>query len=91
MALRSAISEAQWGFTDSGDTISLNDAFLTLFPTPDPNRDLGDYLNGIDIMGGTGCFDGATGHLSPVFGAADLKFGQVTLRYARTVCFENVR
>ena len=78
--------------TDSGDTIFLSDAFSTLFPTLDPNpRDLGDYLNGIDIMGGTGRFDGATGHLSSVFGAADLKFGQVTLRYAGTVCFATVK
>ena len=77
--------------TDSGDTIFVKDAFLTLFPTSDPNRDLGDYLDGIDITGGTGRFDGATGHLSSVFGALDLKLGQVTLRYAGTVCFPTVK
>jgi hypothetical protein len=63
---------------------------LTLFPTADSNRDLGDYLDGIDITGGTGRFEGATGHLSSVFGAVDLKLGQVTLRYAGTVCFKQV-
>jgi hypothetical protein len=57
----------------------------------DPNRVLGDYLDGIDITSGTGHFDGATGHLSSVFGAVDLKLRQVTLRYAGTVCFPAVK
>lgn len=73
--------------TESGDTIVLKDAFLTTFPASDPNRALADYLDGIDITGGTGRFDGATGHLSSVFGAVDLNLGQITLRYAGTVCF----
>jgi len=77
--------------TDSGDTIFIKDAVVTFFPTSDPNRALGDYLDGNDIIGGTGRFDGATGHLSSVFGAADLKLGQVTLRYAGTVCFPTVK
>jgi len=76
--------------TESGDTIFLQDAYVTNFPTSDPNRGLGDYLNGVDITGGTGAFEGATGTLSSVFGAADLKLGQITLRYAGTVCFEPV-
>jgi len=50
--------------TDSGDTIFLQNADLTLFPTSDPNRVLGDYLNGVEISGGTGRFEGANGHLS---------------------------
>jgi hypothetical protein len=73
--------------TESGDTIVLKDAFLTAFPASDPNRALADYLDGVDITGGTGRFDGATGHLSSVFGAVDLNLGQITLRYAGTVCF----
>jgi len=76
--------------TDSGDTIFLKDAFLTAFPTSDPNRVLADYLNGVDIAGGTGRFDGATGTVF-AFGAADLKLGQITLRYAGTVCFVPVK
>ena len=77
--------------TDSGDTIFFKDAFVTQFPTSDPNRGLGDYLDGVDIIGGTGRFDGATGHLSSDFGAADMKLGQITLRYAGTVCFPKVK
>lgn len=38
------------------------------------------------IMGGTGRFDGAKGTVF-AFGAADLKLGQITLRYTGTVCF----
>jgi hypothetical protein len=77
--------------TTSGDTIFLKDAFLTTFPTTsDPNRVLADYLNGVEITGGTGAFEGATGTLSSVFGAADLKLGQITLRYEGTVCFRSV-
>jgi hypothetical protein len=77
--------------TESGDTISLSDAFLTAFPTSDPNRVLADYLHGVEIKGGTGRFDGATGNISSVFGAADLQLGQITLRYAGTVCFPTVK
>jgi hypothetical protein len=75
--------------TESGDTIFLKDAVLTSFPTPDPNRILADYLNGVDIIGGTGAFDGATGRVF-AFGAADLKLGEITLRYAGTLCFKPV-
>jgi hypothetical protein len=77
--------------TESGDTIFLNPADLTLYlPTPDPNnRVLADYLQGVEITGGTGAFDGATGTIF-AFGAADLNLGQITLRYAGTLCFNPV-
>jgi hypothetical protein len=75
--------------TESGDTIFVKDALLTTFPTSDPNRVLADYLNGVDITGGTGAFEGATGTVF-AFGAADLKLGQITLRYEGTVCFRPV-
>jgi hypothetical protein len=52
--------------TESGDTIFVKDAFLTTFPTSDPNRVLADYLKGVEITGGTGRFEGATGFLSSV-------------------------
>jgi hypothetical protein len=75
--------------TDTGDTIFLKDAFLAAFPTSDPNRVLADYVNGVDITGGTGGFEGANGKLF-AFGGVDLKLGQIVLRYAGTVCFETV-
>jgi len=76
--------------TESGDTISLNDAYLTIYPTSDPNnRVLADYLNGVEIIGGTGAFAGAKG-LAYAWGAGDLTLGEITLRYAGTVCFKPV-
>jgi hypothetical protein len=75
------------GVTESGDTISLNDAFLTMYPTSDASRVLADYLDGVDIAGGTGRFDGAKGIISSGFGGADLNLGQITLRYPGTICF----
>jgi hypothetical protein len=77
--------------TESGDTIFLNDAYLTTYPTSDPNnRVLADYLNGVEITGGTGAFAGAKGKLTSGFGGVDLNLGQITLRYAGTVCFKPV-
>jgi hypothetical protein len=77
--------------TESGDTIFFKDAYATNFSTSDPNnRVLADYLNGVDITGGTGAFEGATGTMSS-FGAADLKLGHVTFRYEGTVCFPTVK
>ena len=80
--------------TESGDTILLNPADATAYATPDNNRFLGDYLAGVEITGGTGAFEGATGTIF-AFGAVDLNLrqvtsGQVTLRYAGTVCFAHV-
>jgi hypothetical protein len=73
--------------TESGDTIFFKDAYATNFQTSDPNnRVLADYLNGVDIIGGTGAFEGATGTISS-FGAADPKLGHVSFRYEGTVCF----
>src|SRR6266404_5070680 len=73
--------------TDAGDTIDLKDAYLSTFLTSDPNRVVADYLNGVDLIGGTGRFDGATGSLSSVFGAVDLNKGQLTLRFEGRFCF----
>jgi hypothetical protein len=76
--------------TDAGDTIDLKDAYLSTFPTSDPNRVVADYLKGVDLIGGTGRFDGATGSLSSVFGAVDLNKGQLTLRFEGIFCFPTV-
>ena len=70
--------------TESGDTIFLKDAYLTTYPSSDPNnRVLADYLKGIDIIGGTGGFANATGHLSSGFGGIDLSQGQNNLSLRR--------
>jgi hypothetical protein len=77
--------------TESGDTIYLSDAYLTAYPTSDPNnRVLADYLKGFDITGGTGAFANATGRQISAFGGIDLSLGQLTLRYAGTICFAPV-
>ena len=77
--------------TETGDTIFLKDAYLTTYPSSDPNnRVLADYLSGVEITGGTGRFEGATGDISSAFGGVDLKPGQITLRYAGTICFRPV-
>jgi hypothetical protein len=77
--------------TESDDTIFLNPADLTIYSTSDPNnRVLADYTKGIEIIGGTGAFAGAKGELISGFGGVDLNLGQITLRYAGTVCFKPV-
>ena len=75
--------------TESGDTITFEDADLTLLANVN-GQYLGNYLNGVAITGGTGGFAGASGNLNSVFGAIDLNKGQLTLRYEGTVCFEHV-
>ena len=76
--------------TETGDTVFWQDADLTTFPTSDSGRVLADYLNGVNITGGTGGFENAHGTLESVFGAIDLNKGELTLRYEGTVCFERV-
>jgi hypothetical protein len=76
--------------TESGDTIFLNKADATNFTTSDPNHVLAVYLNGIEITGGTGRFEGATGTIFS-FGAADLTLGHGIFRYSGTVCFQTAK
>jgi hypothetical protein len=76
--------------TASGDTITFQDADLYLLADVN-NQFLGNYLHGITITGGTGAFEGASGFLDSVFGAIDFNKGQLTLRYAGTVCFSTVK
>ena len=49
--------------TETGDTVFWQDADLTTFPTGDSGRVLADYLNGVNITGGTGGFQNAHGTL----------------------------
>jgi hypothetical protein len=74
---------------ESGDQIFFDDADVTVFPTSDPNRVVGDYLKGVNITGGTGRFDKASGNLG-AWGAVDLSQGKLTLRYEGTICFHPV-
>jgi hypothetical protein len=74
--------------TESGDTITFEDADLTLLASVN-GQYLGNYLNGVTITGGTGGFEGASGNLNSVFGAIDLNKGQLTLRYEGTICFKS--
>lgn len=76
--------------TESGDTITFEDADLTTFPTGDSGRVVADYLKGITITGGTGGFKNAHGFLDSVFGAIDLNKLELTLRYEGYVCFAPV-
>ena len=75
--------------TESGDTITFEDADLTLLANVN-GQYLGNYRSGITITGGTGGFEGANGNLNSVFGAIDFNKGQLTLRYEGTVCFGHV-
>jgi hypothetical protein len=72
--------------TATGDTVSLDQAIVTLFPTPVPGLYAGSYLDGINVnRSGTGRFAGASGKIYP-WGAADLTKGEVVLRYSGSVC-----
>ena len=76
--------------TESGDTIFLNEADATNYTVSgDPNHVLAVYPNGVEITGGTGRFEGATGTIF-AFGAADLQLGQAVFHYSGTVCFKQV-
>jgi hypothetical protein len=72
--------------TATGETVSLDQAIVTFFPTSVPGLYAGSYLNGINVnRSGTGRFAGASGKIYP-WGAADLSKGEVVLRYSGSVC-----
>jgi hypothetical protein len=72
--------------TESGDTIILADTNATAYPTPAGVFAL-RYINGVQITGGTGRFEDASGTLT-AFGGLDLNQGQISLRYSGQVCFK---
>jgi hypothetical protein len=77
----------QW-VTESGDTLLLEDAYATAFPTMSPAAPAllaVSYLDGVIITGGTGRYAAASGRLA-VFGAVDMGKQQLTLRYEGQVC-----
>lgn len=73
--------------TVTGETLSFDDAYATLFPTPVSGFYAASYLNGVVMNGnGTGRFSGASGTIT-AWGAVDLNRKQLTLRYEGKVCF----
>jgi hypothetical protein len=72
--------------TTTGDTLLFKDAELSAFPTGVTGVVLAEYLNGVELMGGTGRYANATGTLA-AFGAVDLNQLQLTLRYSGKICF----
>ena len=71
--------------TENGDTLSLEDADATAFPTSMPALVAISYTQGVQVNGGTGGFNGAKGTLT-VWGAADLSREQIVLRYEGQIC-----
>jgi hypothetical protein len=71
---------------DTGDTLAFNDTDFFLYPTSVSG--LFGATETITVKGGTGRFDRAEGSLS-FFGA--IEDGQVTLRYAGTLCFPKAK
>jgi len=73
--------------TVTGETVSLDQAIVTLFPTSVPGLYAGSYLEGVNLNGsGTGRFAGASGKING-WGALDIGKGEVALRYSGTVCY----
>ena len=73
--------------TATGDTIFFGDADATAYPVQDvPGLYAVTYKAGVQITGGTGKFNGATGTLQ-VFGAINNNTGQIVLRYGGSVCY----
>ena len=70
--------------TTSGDTMTVADTDFTTYPTSVSG--LAAATEPMNITGGTGRFDGATGSVT-FFGAIN-SGGEVTLRYSGTICFK---
>jgi hypothetical protein len=72
--------------TVTGDTINMQDAYATAYPTGVPGLFAANYDKGVTIAGGTGKFLHATGKVNS-WGAVNLVTNEVVLRYEGTVCF----
>jgi len=76
--------------TETGDTLFAQEAEVTAYPGASPSQPLlysFVYEHGVELIGGTGKFEGATGLLK-AWGGIDLGAGQVAGRYSGTVCFK---
>lgn len=73
--------------TESGDIIQLAPADATAYPSPIAGLYAASYLKGLNVVGGTGRFAGASGKIQ-AWGAIDLGRNQISLRYEGTVCFK---
>ena len=71
--------------TEAGDDIFFEPA--TAMATPIAGNIFGVTYDQINVTGGSGKFDGATGVLT-AFGAADFGRGQTVFRYSGQICFK---
>jgi hypothetical protein len=71
--------------TEAGDDIAFEPA--TAMATPIAGNIFGVTYDHINVTGGSGKFDGATGVLT-AFGAADFGRGQTVFRYSGEICFK---
>jgi hypothetical protein len=74
--------------TTTGDTIYVNPADATAFPSGVPGLYATSYIKGAVIAGGTGRFAKASGKIFS-WGAVNLANNEIVLRYEGTVCFAN--
>ncbi|MHB8607819.1 MAG: hypothetical protein ACYDCG_05890 [Candidatus Acidiferrales bacterium] len=79
--------EHHW-VTEAGDTISFNPVTEVATPLNPTNLHIFGLTlpHPIEVTGGTGRFDGATGSIA-AFGALDFGHGQTVFRYSGQVCF----
>jgi hypothetical protein len=74
--------------TATGDTINLDPADATGYPSGTPGLYAAIYAKGATVSGGTGKFANATGTIFS-WGAVNTAEGEVVLRYQGTVCYSN--
>ena len=75
--------------TQTGDTVSLDQASVTLFPTSVSGLYAASYVDGVTMnKSGTGRLAGATGKLY-AWGAVDLSKNELVLRYSGKICKED--
>jgi hypothetical protein len=88
-----ALKVRHFWVTETGDTLFTKDAVVTAYPGTSPTQPLlysFVYEQGIELVGGTGKFDGAKGLLK-AWGAIDLEAGEVVGRYAGEICYKAPR
>jgi hypothetical protein len=76
----------QW-VTEAGETLAFEPADAVGVPAQAPGV-FGVTYEEVELVGGTGKYDGARGQLR-VFGAADLQRGETVFRYEGEVCFRS--